>query len=235
MEMLFYAKTNIGKVRKMNQDAYIFLPEYNLLAVADGLGGHLAGDVASKKAIQILEEYVCEHPGIPEEILYEAFTEANRRIFKKAAEDDMLNGMGTTLTVAMIDQHRLIIAHVGDSRAYLLQEGEFHQLTKDHSLVGELVRSGNLTKEEADVHPQKNMLMRALGMEDKIDVEIRVLEIEKGSKILLTTDGMTNMLSQNELSDVLTTEKPEEALDKLVAIAMDRGGRDNITAVLGIV
>lgn len=230
-----YALSHVGKVRKMNQDAYILLPEYQLLAVADGMGGHLAGDVASSQAVKILENYVCKHQGLPEEILYEAFNEANSDIFSKAQSDEVLKGMGTTLTAAMLKNGRLIIAHVGDSRAYLLQEGEFFQLTNDHSLVGELMRNGNITSQEADAHPNKNILTRALGMGETIDVDIRVFEVEQESKILLCSDGLTNMLSKGELEKIVSCSEPQIAVERLIALALEKGGTDNITAVLGIV
>jgi len=233
--MRFYAKTHIGKVRKSNQDAYLIVPESKLMAVADGMGGHLAGDIASAMAIDILKEYVIKHQGIPEEILFEAFNEANFRIYEKARTDSKYFNMGTTLTAAMITDNRLVIGHVGDSRAYLLQENEFFQLTNDHSFVGELLRNGNITSNEANSHPQKNMLVRALGMSATVDVDIRLFEVEKGSKILISSDGLTNMLLKEEIKEILSTVEPQYAVEQLVEIALDRGGTDNITAVLGVV
>ena len=232
--MLVFAKSHVGKIRKTNQDAYIALPERNLLAVADGMGGHLGGDIASLTAIKVLEEFVKKHDGNPEEILLEALQEANKRILAASVNNALLEGMGTTLTAALIADNKLVIGHVGDSRAYLLQEGQFHQLTYDHSFVGELLRKGNISIQEADLHPQKNILVRALGTMETIDVDILVFEIEQGSKLLLTSDGLTNMLSKDEIEEVLLSEEPEHAVEKLIALALDRGGTDNITAVLGV-
>lgn len=229
-----YAMSHQGLVRKSNQDAFIFLPKIKLLAVADGMGGHLAGDVASAEAVRILEEYVRHHDGIPEEILHEAFNEANRQIFSQAKSDANLRGMGTTLTVAMQSGGRLIIAHVGDSRAYLYQENIFTQLTNDHSYVGELMRHGNITSQEAEKHPNKNMLTRALGTEESVDVEIRVFEVETGSKVLLSSDGLYNMVTKEEIQAMIYANEPKAAVEALIAQALDRGGVDNITAVLAI-
>lgn len=230
-----YALSHKGLVRKSNQDAFIFLSDIKLLAVADGMGGHRGGDIASTQAVKILEEYVRQHEGLPEVILHEAFNEANYQIFSQSKIDANLQGMGTTLTAAILREGRLIIAHVGDSRAYLYQENTFTQLTDDHSFVGELMRHGNITSQEADKHPNKNMLTRALGSEETVDVEIRVFEVEKGSKILLSSDGLSNMLNMEEIKAIINGHEPVDAVEVLIAKALDRGGIDNITAVLGIV
>lgn len=229
------ALSNMGKIRKSNQDAFLLLPHLNLLAVADGMGGHLAGDVASNEAIRVLENYVLNHQGIAEEVLHEAFNEANLKIFEQANSDTIYAGMGTTLTAALVFDGRLIIAHVGDSRAYLLQDGEFFQLTNDHSLVGELMRNGNITSQEADTHPNKNILTRALGMAPTIDVDIRVFEVEPQSKIFLCSDGLTNMLTKEEIFKVIAANEPQPAAETLIAMAMEKGGIDNITAVIAVV
>lgn len=232
--MLVFAKSHVGKVRKTNQDAYLVRPDYQLIAVADGMGGHLGGDVASLTAIKVLEEYIVQHEGPAEQVLQEALKEANRKIYEASKKNALLNGMGTTLTAAFVQDKKLVVAHVGDSRAYLLQEGEFRQLTNDHSLVGELLRNGNISIREADTHPQKNILVRALGTTEEINIDVMTFEVEIGSKILITSDGLTNMLSKCELEEVLLKEAPEHAVEKLIELALDRGGIDNITAVVGV-
>lgn len=234
-----FSVTNIGKRRKVNQD-YVYTSEQaigtlpNLFIVADGMGGHNAGDYASRLAVEtIVEEVAKADGGAPEEILSNAIQCANRKIRKCAEESQDLEGMGTTVVVASLIDETLLVANVGDSRLYVVNGKGMSQVTKDHSWVEEMVRRGSLGKEEARNHPDKNIITRAVGVEDTVKVDFFHRKVEAEDQILMCTDGLTNMLEDEEIRMIMNGARDiVEKAEKLVLKANDYGGRDNISVVL---
>jgi protein phosphatase len=221
--------TDTGRRRRHNEDAYVCAPP--LFAIADGMGGARAGEVASQLAAAVLNEATGEARG--EGRVADLIREANRRVFRRSNEDEETSGMGTTMTVALVDGTAIAFGHVGDSRAYRVRGGGIEQLTDDHSLVGELVRSGRLSPEEAEVHPQRSVITRALGTEADVDVDTFTVEAEPEDVYLLCSDGLTDMLSDAEILDLLERDEDADAsARRLVHAANSRGGEDNITVVL---
>jgi serine/threonine protein phosphatase PrpC len=229
-----FGLTDAGKVRRNNEDALLLGEgkDETLFAVADGVGGFEAGEVASSIAVRVLKHL---EPGAPFE---GAIQEANRQILAVGGGDEKLSGMGTTLVAARFGgtQERPVaeIAHVGDSRAYLLRGGTLRPLTEDHSLVAELVRSGDLTRDQAAEHPQKNLITRALGAEEEVEVDTAVLPVEAGDRILLCSDGLSDMVPEALISEILadSPEDPETPARRLLSAALDAGGTDNVTVVV---
>ena len=223
--------TDPGRKRRRNEDSFVIDPP--LFAVADGMGGAQAGEVASRLAAAAFREFHDVDDLDPEERLAAIIQEANRRIYERAAGDAQVSGMGTTITAALVGGDALVIGHVGDSRAYRLRSGRFEQLTDDHSLVADLVRSGRLTPEEADAHPQRSVITRALGTDREVDVDTFVVPVEAGDLFLLCSDGLTTMIEDDEIRDLLSaTRDLEQAGKGLVKAANKAGGEDNITVVL---
>jgi protein phosphatase len=223
--------TDAGRRRRRNEDAYVCEPP--LFAIADGMGGAQAGEVASRLAAAVLEEATGDERG--EDRVRSLIQEANRRVFQRSNEDAAASGMGTTMTVALVDTSdgTIAIGHVGDSRAYRVRNGELEQLTDDHSLVGELVRSGKLSPEEAESHPQRSVITRALGTEPDVDVDTFTIESAPGDLFLLCSDGLTSMVSDGEILSVLErSDDLDEVARALVDAANAGGGEDNITCVL---
>lgn len=236
--MKTFSLTDIGRKREVNQD-YVYVTDKpvghipNLFVVADGMGGHKAGDFASKYAVQVLEEHIRNNSGMgPEVIITEAVQEANRKIVEKARENTEMEGMGTTLVVATIIEHTLYFANVGDSRLYLIRD-EIKQLSKDHSLVEEMVRLGGLNEEEAKHHPDKNIITRAIGAKDDVEVDFFEYRLQKGDVILMCTDGLTNMVDDDEIFRIVKGGRDiVETAMQLVEKANENGGKDNIGIVL---
>lgn len=226
--------TDVGLVRKNNEDAVYYNMEKQIFLVADGMGGCAAGEVASSLAVETVLHVISSSQATnPGELLRAAFYQANDRIFQMAQKDPGFHGMGTTLTALWIVDDRAFVVHVGDSRAYLIRKENITGLTKDHSLVGELMREGGLTEEQAMTHPQKNILTRALGSESLVQVDIKEIEIQKQDYFLLCTDGMSNLVSSEEMAGVIKNSREiKDALEKLLALALERGGYDNISAIL---
>lgn len=233
--------TDIGKIRENNQDSYYLskIDEFPLFIIADGMGGHKAGEVASSLAVETIKNIFTEKKELLLnentkiiEFIEEAIDEANRVVFQKANLDSDCNGMGTTITMAYLCENKVFIGHVGDSRAYLLRGNEFIQLTEDHSLVAELVRKGSISKEEAVYHPQKNIITRALGTDEKIKTDIVIKEVFNDDILLLCTDGLTNMVNEGKIKNTLQKEEDLEIVcNDLVTMANDLGGLDNITVI----
>jgi PPM family protein phosphatase len=220
--------TDQGQVREANEDGYVVDRRLQLFAVADGMGGHRAGEVASATALEALRAAVASGTG-----LGDAITNANAAVFGKAGNDQELRGMGTTLTAVVPDGNGVLVGHVGDSRAYLLRDGELRQLTTDHSLVEELVREGRLTEEQAAVHPQRSIITRALGVEDNVEVDVYSVPLLPGDRLLLCSDGLTTMLRPNDIAALLRREAdPTRAANLLVDAANAAGGEDNITTIV---
>ena len=221
--------SDVGRQREANEDSYVVAEP--LFVVADGMGGAQAGEVASRTAAEVFEQMGAPD-GTPEEQLTELVREANRRIHDLSQQDPSRRGMGTTCTVAMVTSHGITIAHVGDSRAYRLRDSEFEQLTLDHSLVAELERSGQLTPEAAEHHPQRSIITRALGPEADVEVDAHTHAGRTGDVYVLCSDGLTGMITDAEMAAILRGEENlEQAIKALIRAANQGGGRDNITAV----
>jgi protein phosphatase len=224
------ALSHPGRRRRHNEDSYVVEPP--LFAVADGMGGAKAGEVASSLAAAAVQENGGD--GESGEARVAALVEeANRRVFRRATEDREASGMGTTMTVALIEEGHVAIGHVGDSRAYLIRDGRLEQLTNDHSLVAELVRSGKLTPEEAESHPQRSVITRALGTEADVDVDTFSVDAAPGDLFLLCSDGLTTMVDDETILAAVENHRTslEEAARALVNAANKGGGEDNITVV----
>jgi len=233
-------KTDIGKVREINQDAYyISADEGPLFIVADGMGGHKAGEIASNMAVDIISSDLGKDMNFLElddkEIqnrIKQSIGKANQEIYKKSLEDEGFAGMGTTVTLIYIKGKKVFIGHVGDSRAYLFRENTLAQLTEDHSLVEELIRNGSISREEAKLHPQRNIITRAVGTSPDIEADLIVKEKSKDDIFLLCTDGLTNMLEDEEIREhLLSKEDMQKVCENLVEFANNKGGYDNITVV----
>lgn len=233
--MLANVISDIGLVRETNEDSYFCDPPH-LFIVADGMGGHVAGEIASKLAVTTVINYIRENCGdaTPESLLNQAITQANTSVYQMALSKDVFNGMGTTITAVYIEGEIIYWGHVGDSRLYLLRNGDLCQITSDHSLVWELVQSGNITKEEALVHPKRNMLTRAVGTSCLVAVDTGAILWQPGDIVLMCTDGLTNMISEQDIYKLIKSEECDfdSILDQLVAEAKSAGGFDNITAIL---
>ncbi len=223
--------SDTGRRRRSNEDSYVCEPP--LFAVADGMGGAQAGEVASGLAAAVLEE--ANGDELREERIVELIQEANRRVFKRSHEDPSASGMGTTMTVAVTGRDgAVLIGHVGDSRAYRIRGGSLEQLTKDHSLVGELMRSGKLSPEEAETHPQRSVITRAVGTEPDVDVDTFTVDAEAGDVFLLCSDGLTDMVSDSAIESLLAEREGEleTVARSLVEAANSSGGEDNITVLV---
>lgn len=224
-------RTDVGKVRANNQDAPIVSEKLRLYGVADGMGGHKGGEVASTSARDdLLRELEGKTPSVA--ALSGAIEEVNRQIYHQQEHDDALTGMGATLSVLWMSDNFVYIGHVGDSRVYLLRDGEFKQMTLDHSLVEQLVREGVLTEEEAQNHPMRNIITRAIGTDESVEVDVVVEERRKGDLWLACSDGLHGLVDDRQMRDALRQYAPEKAADVLLKAALDAGGRDNVTLVI---
>jgi protein phosphatase len=234
LELQPFGVTHAGKVRQNNEDALLVGEgeDETLFVVADGIGGFEAGEVASSLAVDVLKDLQ------PDEPFKAAIGEANRRIVAAGRGDEKLSGMGTTVVAIRFGGKQgepvVEVAHVGDSRAYLMRCGDMNPITEDHSLVAELVRSGDLTRDQAAEHPQKNLITRALGADEEVDVDTAILPIEAGDRILLCSDGLSDMVSETGISEMLadSPDDPERAARALLSAALDAGGNDNITIIV---
>ena len=225
----YTATTDPGRKRRRNEDAYVVKPP--LFAVADGMGGPRAGEVASGLAAAAVK--ASEAAGGGEEQVITLIQSANRSVYERSSEDASVSGMGTTMTVAVVDGRGVAIGHVGDSRAYLARGGTLEQLTEDHSLVSELVRAGKLSPEEAENHPQRSVITRALGTDPDVDVDAFTVAPEEGDIFLICSDGLTTMVGDETIAQVLDAHRGDldRAGKELVRLANKAGGEDNITVV----
>ena len=236
--MKTFSKTDVGMVREVNQD-YVFSTETsigklpNLLVVADGMGGHRAGEYASRLAVEVLkQELAASTEESPEAMMKNAITRANERVLEAARQDAKLSGMGTTLVVATVIDRTLYFANVGDSRLYLLSD-DIKQLSKDHSLVQEMVRLGGINQEEAKSHPDKNIITRAIGAKDEVDIDFYEYRLKKGDIILMCTDGLSNMVEDEEMLHIVKCSRDVvEAVEQLIERAKEHGGSDNIGVIV---
>lgn len=238
-------RTDIGLVRKVNEDNYICeMLELGfdtwVYIVADGMGGHNAGEVASTMAVQEILSYIKSNIKCLEkeekrilDLIRKAILHANDKVYKKSILNSNCMGMGTTLSMVLVKGSELYVGHVGDSRIYLIRDGAISRLTEDHSLVAELVRTGTIQPEEAKHHPQKNVITRALGTEYTLEVDVSASALKDTDFILLCTDGLSNMVEDEEIKQIIiSAENVESACEMLVDRAKDSGGYDNITAIV---
>jgi len=231
--MVISAATDIGLVRKANQDSYLVDKNNKYCIVADGMGGHKAGEIASAMAVEEIGKYLDENK--PETLhatvdaLYEAIRRANNKVFKTARLNFDYSGMGTTIVMTYFYGEKVILANVGDSRAYLMRDGELKQITTDHSMVEQLVSEGTITREQAKTHPQRNVITRAIGTDRELQADIYMLSAKKGDIILLCSDGLTNEIEEDALGRMLASGA---SADTLIQRAKENGGHDNITAVI---
>lgn len=240
--------SNVGMRRLQNEDSYLINDRLGLFVVADGMGGHLGGEFASKMAVSTVEEIVGkvlgEDPdatqikGVntqeakPGNALRHAIAEAGRRIHQQALFDENLRGMGTTTVAALVVGNSIYIANVGDSRAYLIRNHAIEQITEDHSLVSEQVRAGVLSAQDAKAHKLKNIITRSVGYQEDVDSDVTVLDPEVGDLVLMCSDGLSNLVGDDEILKVVSEEVPQMACEVLVREANRRGGDDNITVVI---
>jgi len=236
-------KTSKGKIREINQDSYYISDDENcpLFIIADGMGGHKAGEIASRMAVEIISSsFLDQIKGSSSEMdddsiinaIRNSIYKANDEIYRKSSEVEEYSGMGTTVTMAYENNGKFFIGHVGDSRAYLLRDNQLWQMTKDHSLVEELIKNGSITREEARFHPQKNIITRALGIDKEVEIDLIVKEKLKDDILILCTDGLTNMLNDDEIKELLiSSDNMQKACDFMVQLSNEKGGLDNISVV----
>lgn len=236
--------SDVGKTRPINEDnfyvsEYVRRPGALYAMVADGMGGHNAGETASGAAVEEVSDFINEYfsdqipPQQVRDLLTAAINSANKLIYAGAQDNVKLSGMGTTLTLCFLYGTQATVAHVGDSRAYIIREEMIHKITEDHSLVAELLRNGQITPEQARNHPQKNVITRAVGTDPSVEIDIYEFEVKANDIILLCTDGLSNQLSDQEMYHLICeADSMEEAAAALVDAANEKGGLDNITAVL---
>ena len=235
------ALTDIGLVREKNQDSFLTLNESNipLFVIADGMGGHKGGEVASSDAVRIIKEVFIENKETLVnkkniiKVIEDSIQIANKAIYEESLESSECSGMGTTISLCYIYKNHLLIGHVGDSRIYLIEKDEIIQLTEDHSLVNELVKKGEITKEEARNHPKKNMITRAVGTSSDIEIDIMEIKYKKNNKLLLCTDGLFNMVPEKDIIEQINKESSiEKAGKQLINEAKLNGGLDNISLII---
>jgi protein phosphatase len=222
--------TDTGRKRRRNEDAFVSEPP--LFAIADGMGGAQAGEVASRLAAAAVRERVPDALA-GEDRIFDLIQEANRRVYDRSSTDPNTSGMGTTMTVALVEDGSVAFGHVGDSRAYLIRDGQMEQLTEDHSLVNELMKSGKLSPEEAEIHPQRSVITRAVGTDPDVDVDTFTVAAQTGDLFLLCSDGLTDVVAEEEILELVerNREDIDRALRALVKEANRGGGEDNITVV----
>ena len=237
MHITCAARTDVGLIRSGNEDNYLMVPERGSFIVADGMGGHAAGEVASEMAVSIIARDLGSFRGLgteeAAERMVQAIRDANAAIYERTLSEHDKRGMGTTATVLVLHANRYLVGQVGDSRGYLLRDGVFHQLTKDHSYVQEQVDAGYLTPEQARSHPYANVITRCVGASGDVTPDLFSGVVRAGDVFLLASDGLTGMLEDDVLAAILRSEgTPEKWVDRLVAEANRRGGLDNITALI---
>ncbi|MCB1214961.1 MAG: Stp1/IreP family PP2C-type Ser/Thr phosphatase [Deltaproteobacteria bacterium] len=246
MKIQCYGISNVGMKRSQNEDSYLINDEIGLYMVADGMGGHLGGEFASKLAVTTVEELLSgfldpevtqihgvntEGSDVGDRLLH-AIQEAGRRIHHESLYDEKLRGMGTTAVAVLFDNGKFYVAHVGDSRAYLLRESALQQLTEDHSLVTEQVKAGMISAKDAKSHKLKNVITRSVGYQEEVEADLKVLEAQDGDRIMMCSDGLSNLVEHHEIQEIMKDLELQEACEKLVKTANARGGDDNITVVM---
>lgn len=235
MGRLIGINTDIGNKRTLNEDAVGFYEDddIGIYLVADGMGGHNAGEVASKIALESIINYIKDHSTDEkmEKVLQEAIDEANKNVYKYAILNENCSGMGTTVTVAYVRGGKLIVGNVGDSRCYILSQGKLIKITKDHSLVQELLDSKTITEEEAINHPNKNIITRAVGTKIAVKADYYSFDLNEVEKVVLCSDGLTNEVSEKEILQVIT-DNDNNSCRALIELSKEKGGRDNISVII---
>ena len=238
--MRVFTKTDVGKVRSMNQDSFLVSENngLNLYILADGMGGYKGGEIASKVAIGAVNKYIMQKfDEIPKnresilELIEEAIGFANSAIYEESEQDEELQDMGTTLEVLLIYKNRVYIGHIGDSRIYRIRKGKMKKITTDHSYVEKLIQDGEITREESYTHPKKNLLTRALGTDEEANPDMIYTLLNKGDILVMCLDGLTNMLSENMILEIIQ-EDNDDCTEELINAANNAGGLDNITAIV---
>ncbi|MBA2313360.1 MAG: Stp1/IreP family PP2C-type Ser/Thr phosphatase [Actinobacteria bacterium] len=225
------ASSDVGRVRDANQDAYLI--DAPLYVIADGMGGHAAGDVAAVTAVKVISDEAGRVSAQEPDSLAALLKDANAAIWERAQSERAFQGMGTTCTLVYASDAAGYIAHVGDSRAYRLRGGGLEQLTEDHTLVGRMIKEGRIGAGEARTHPQRNVITRALGIDSSVEVDLREIDLEEGDRLMLCSDGLSSMLDESAIEKGLAeAPDPQAAADRLVELANDAGGEDNITVVV---
>ncbi len=247
MKLEYFGQTDIGRKREKNEDSLLVNDKFGLFMVADGMGGHQGGECASKLAVKTVSETIrqlIEDPETttagdvvfdrtdPGEMLKYAIRLASQKIFEEANKNPHLRGMGTTAVSLLIRDDNGYIAHVGDSRAYLIREGEIKQLTTDHSLVTEQLKAGFITEEELKHHKLKNIITRSVGFQSDVEVDLLIRDLEPGDHFLLCSDGLTNLVNDEDLLKIVSKNSPKASCQKLIELANKKGGDDNVTVVV---
>ena len=237
-----FSKTDIGRVRKVNQDAVkteVISDNLAWSVVCDGMGGQAGGDIASEIAVIMISKFLSDNlselktSDEIKSVMYEAVSSANQAIYLKSEKDKNLKNMGTTVIVCVVNMNKLYVAHMGDSRAYLISSDKITQITTDHSMVQEMLDNGKLTVEEARNHPQKNIITRALGVNSDIKLEYNTIDIKTGDIVLSCTDGLTNTVEEQDIYNICKKcDNKEQAVNKLITTGNKNGGNDNITVSL---
>ena len=229
--MKAYSRSHVGLVREQNEDTVLTDEQNGLYILADGMGGHQAGEVASLMAATILRDALAgQEPSVDK--LTRGFRRANDAVYEKSLADSQYSGMGTTMTALWDDGDYLLLGHVGDSRAYVFEDGKLRQVSVDHSVVGDMVRSGAITAAQARVHPYRNVITRAVGTEDTIRTDVMELPKMAGARWLLCSDGLTDMVEDDEIADTLRSCDGEAAVERLIELALLHGGKDNVSVLL---
>ncbi len=227
--------TECGPVRRRNEDWLCACPGLGLFAVADGMGGHLAGDVASRMALEELEKYIRTHAGrgyAARDLLALGIQQANAAVYRSALENASRRGMGTTLAACLVEGYRLTVANVGDSRVLLLRGEKIQKLTNDHSLVQELLDGGVITEQDAFHHPGRNVLTKALGLAPRVEPDIFTYQLVAGDRLLICTDGLSGFVREQRIGQLMAAAEPHAAVRALLAEALRAGSNDNITMIL---
>ncbi len=241
MILQIFSKTDKGKVRLINEDAFAAGELTNGMCwavVCDGMGGQKCGEIASATAVKVISDYILSSYRVGmtansiKTMLISAVSQANIKIFDMSKKSEDMAGMGTTVVAALIENNIAYIVHAGDSRLYYMREDTLNQVTRDHSMVQKMVEKGQITANEAKVHPRKNIITRALGVNEDVEVEYDEIDVLNGDILLLCTDGLTNFVDIKTIEDTIKTEPLDQIADKLVCLANDSGGGDNITAVV---
>ena len=230
--MISLGVSKTGLVRQRNEDR--FYAKGPLLIVADGMGGYTGGEYASTMVVDTIVDVIEKADIITVVVLREAILEANRMVFEKSQSYKELEGMGTTAVVAYVKEDTLLWAHVGDSRLYIYGDSQLRRMTNDHSMVQELVNAGTITEAEVIHHPKRNMLTRAIGVYDTVEVDTGMVEVHEGERILLCSDGLSGYIEESRIEEILSEESSESrVLEDLVQLVYDAGARDNVTIILG--
>ena len=241
--MRFGVKSDRGRVREINEDSFSVVTgtsqEFHAFIIADGMGGHNAGEIASRLAVDSIAEHMTKsqeqlsHPDAISKTIEQMMQQANRTVYAESKESQDNFGMGTTLIVAALYENKIYIGHIGDSRAYLVRGENIERITTDHSYIEELIKNGSLKREEAEKQPKRNLITRALGCSDEILIDSYICDIKENDVFMLCTDGLTNMVEEARIRDLLTSiDDPQLACDELVKAANDNGGEDNISVIV---